>query len=170
MGSDRACSSCDSVSLYQQNSETSSLLWVSVVRTLSAGKLSSCREGAQISGVRTCLLAEVVFHSPEVLRSLGECSGDLGGVCWLCTQGDPVLGPTGSQSLFWNETILLYGRALWFHHYWHFGSKSIRLWENGFGIIIWWKYLEMSSNYPCEAKLLWIANQCLKWTFNLYCL
>jgi hypothetical protein len=29
-----------------------------VVRTLSAGKLSSCREVAQISGVRTCLLAE----------------------------------------------------------------------------------------------------------------
>jgi hypothetical protein len=29
-----------------------------VVRALSAGKLSSCREGAQISGVQTCLLAE----------------------------------------------------------------------------------------------------------------
>jgi hypothetical protein len=29
-----------------------------VVRVLSAGKLSSCREGAQISGIRTCLLAE----------------------------------------------------------------------------------------------------------------
>jgi hypothetical protein len=29
---------------------------VSVVRVLSAGKLSSCREGAQISGVRTCIL------------------------------------------------------------------------------------------------------------------
>jgi hypothetical protein len=29
-----------------------------VVRALSAGKLSSCREGAQISGVPTCLLAE----------------------------------------------------------------------------------------------------------------
>jgi hypothetical protein len=35
---------------------------VSEVRVLSAGKLSSCREGAQISGVRTCLLAEVVFQ------------------------------------------------------------------------------------------------------------
>jgi hypothetical protein len=31
---------------------------VSVGRVLSAGKLSSCREGAQISGVQTCLLAE----------------------------------------------------------------------------------------------------------------
>ena len=29
-----------------------------MVRALSAGKLSSCREGAQISGIRTCLLAE----------------------------------------------------------------------------------------------------------------
>ena len=31
---------------------------VSVVRVLSAVKLSSCREGARISGVRTCVLAE----------------------------------------------------------------------------------------------------------------
>jgi hypothetical protein len=49
---------------------------VSVVIVFSAGKLSSCREGAQISGVRTSLLAEVVFHSPEVLGSRGEsCVG-----------------------------------------------------------------------------------------------
>jgi hypothetical protein len=53
---------------------------VSVVKALSAGKLSSCREGAQISGVRPCLLAEVVFHSPDFLRSHGESSRDLGGV------------------------------------------------------------------------------------------
>jgi hypothetical protein len=52
---------------------------VSVVRVFSAGKLSSCREGAQISGVRTYLLAEVVFHSPEVLGSRGEsCVGPCG--------------------------------------------------------------------------------------------
>ena len=31
---------------------------VSVVRVLSAGKLSSCREGAQIAGILACLLAE----------------------------------------------------------------------------------------------------------------
>jgi hypothetical protein len=50
-----------------------------VVRIFSAGKLSSCREGAQISSVRTCLLAEVVFHSPEVLGSRGEsCVGPCG--------------------------------------------------------------------------------------------
>jgi hypothetical protein len=34
-----------------------------VVRALSAGKLSSYREGAQISGVRTCLLAE--YEGPK---------------------------------------------------------------------------------------------------------
>ena len=38
--------------------ERTPLLWVSVVRALSAGKLSSYREGAHISGVRTSLLAE----------------------------------------------------------------------------------------------------------------
>jgi hypothetical protein len=31
---------------------------VSVVRALSAGRLSSFREGAWISGIQTCLLAE----------------------------------------------------------------------------------------------------------------
>jgi hypothetical protein len=64
---------------------------VSVVRIFSVGKLSSCREGAQISGVRTCLLAEVVFHSPEVLRSRGGSCEDLGGVRKHCVQGTPVL-------------------------------------------------------------------------------
>jgi hypothetical protein len=52
---------------------------VSVGRVFSAGKLSSCREGTQISGVRTGLLAEVVFHSLEVLGSRVEsCVGP----CW----------------------------------------------------------------------------------------
>jgi hypothetical protein len=54
----RDCSSRDPVSLYQQTWETSSLLSVPVVRAHSAGKLSSYREGAQISGVWTFLLAE----------------------------------------------------------------------------------------------------------------
>ena len=52
---------------------------VSVVSVFSAGKLSSCNEGAQISGVRTCLQAEVVFHSPQVLGSHGGSCEDLGG-------------------------------------------------------------------------------------------
>jgi hypothetical protein len=45
---------------------------VSVGRVFSVGKLSSCREVTQISDVRTGLLAEVVFHSLEVLGSRGE--------------------------------------------------------------------------------------------------
>ena len=52
---------------------------VSVGRVFSAGKLSSCREGIQISGVQTRFLAEVVFHSLEVLRSRVEsCVGPCG--------------------------------------------------------------------------------------------
>ena len=38
---------------------------------------------------------EVVFHSPEVLRSRGESSADLGGFRQLSAQDDPVLAPTG---------------------------------------------------------------------------
>jgi hypothetical protein len=49
-----------------------------MLRVLSVGKLFSCREVVQISGVRTCLQAEVVIHSPEVLRSHGESCGYLG--------------------------------------------------------------------------------------------
>jgi hypothetical protein len=51
-----------------------------VGRVFSAGKLSSCREGTQISGVRTGLLAGVVFHSLEVLGSRGESVWALAGV------------------------------------------------------------------------------------------
>jgi hypothetical protein len=49
-----------------------------VGRVFSAGKLSSYREGTQISRVRNGLLAEVVFHSPEHLRiSWGVLCGPL---------------------------------------------------------------------------------------------
>jgi hypothetical protein len=55
------------------------LYLVSVGRVFSAGKLSFCRKGTQMFGVRTGLLAEVVFHSPEVLGSHGEsCVGPCG--------------------------------------------------------------------------------------------
>jgi hypothetical protein len=77
---------------------------VSVGRVLSANKLSSCREGAQISGVWTCLLVEVVIHSPEVLRSRGESSGNL--VSTDCAQGALVLVlvlvPTGRDLCPWS--------------------------------------------------------------------
>jgi hypothetical protein len=60
---------------------------------------------AQISGVWTYLLAEVVFHSPAVLRSHGECSGDIGGFHQLCAQDDPVLGPTGRDLWPWSVQV-----------------------------------------------------------------
>ena len=102
VNSDASCYSCLWLELVPQVTLLASisrpgriaLSLVSVVRVFSAGKLS-CMEGFQISGVRTCLLAEVVFHSPEVLRSHGESCGDLGGVCRFCAQGALVLVPTG---------------------------------------------------------------------------
>jgi hypothetical protein len=82
--------------------ERLALSLVSVVRVLSVGTLSSCREGAQISGVQTCLLAEVVFHSPEVLRSRGGSCEDLGGVWRLRGEGTPVLECTGRDLCPWS--------------------------------------------------------------------
>jgi hypothetical protein len=85
--SEASCYSCPCLELVPQVTLLASisrpgrlaLSLVSVVRVFSAGKLSSCRERAQISGVRTCLLAEVVFHSLEVLGSRGEsCVGPCG--------------------------------------------------------------------------------------------
>jgi hypothetical protein len=43
-----------------------------VVRALSVGKLFSCREGGQISGIRTCLLAE--DEDPKQGLSQNLCS------------------------------------------------------------------------------------------------
>jgi hypothetical protein len=43
-----------------------------MVRVLSVGKLSPCREGAQISGVWTCLLAE--DETPKQCLSQKVCS------------------------------------------------------------------------------------------------
>jgi hypothetical protein len=45
------------------------LSWVSVVKALSAGNLSSYREGAQRSGVQLCLLAEDEGLKGPCLRS-----------------------------------------------------------------------------------------------------
>ena len=79
---------------------------VSVVRVLSACKLPSCRDGTQISGVRTCLLAEVVFHSPEVLGSRGgilcgplRVSGDSAGKAPRCS-GDWCF------KMLYNQTLI----------------------------------------------------------------
>jgi hypothetical protein len=58
---------------------------VSVFRVLSAGNLSSCRECAQVSGVQTCLLAEVEIHSQ---RSQDPVEGP---VCTLQVSTDSAL-------------------------------------------------------------------------------
>jgi hypothetical protein len=64
---------------------------VSVGRVFSAGKHSSYREGTQIFGVQTGLLAGVVFHSLEVLGSRGEsCVGPCG--CWARLRWQGTLG------------------------------------------------------------------------------
>jgi hypothetical protein len=84
------------------------LSWVSVVRVLSVGKFSSCMDVAQISVLQTCLLAEVVFHSLEVLRSCGESCGDLGGICRLHAQGAPVLVPTIRDLWPWSGRVFCF--------------------------------------------------------------
>ena len=69
-------------------------------RVLPAGKLSSCREGAQIAGVRTCLLAEVVIHSPEVqdpkespVRTLGVSADSAPKVPRCCYRPEGTCDP-----------------------------------------------------------------------------
>jgi hypothetical protein len=49
---------------------------------------------------------EVVFHSPGVLRLSGYSSRDLGGVCWLWAQVDPVVAQTGRLHFFFKLIIL----------------------------------------------------------------
>ena len=66
----RDCSSGDSVTLYQQTWETRYFLGVSVVRALAAGKLSSYREGTQISGIQTSLLDEDEGPKQDLSRKL----------------------------------------------------------------------------------------------------
>ena len=92
------------------------LSWVSVVRALSAGKLSSCREGAQISGIQTCLLAEdegpetgpvpdaVSFCSPHshLRRLVSEGSGNQDG--YSRCSGKP--SRAGRTPLLWQGRCL----------------------------------------------------------------
>jgi hypothetical protein len=47
---------------------------VSVVRALSAGNLSFCREGGQISGIRTCLLSEDEGQKQGLSQKLLACA------------------------------------------------------------------------------------------------
>ena len=64
MSLDGACSSCDSVTLCQQFWDSSSVLSLS-------GQSTLCRQGAPMSGVQTCLLAE--DEGPKQGLSLKMC-------------------------------------------------------------------------------------------------
>jgi hypothetical protein len=64
----RDCSSGDYVTVYEQTWETDSLLWVSVLRALSAGKLSY-REGVQIYCVWTSSWPKKKAQNRTFLRS-----------------------------------------------------------------------------------------------------
>ena len=63
------------------------LSWVSVIRVLSAGKLSSCREGAQISGIRTCLLAEGEGSKQGLFQKLCRFCSPHSHLCRLVSEG-----------------------------------------------------------------------------------
>jgi hypothetical protein len=63
-----------------------------------------------------------------VLRSRGESSRDLGGVRWLCAQGDPVLAPTGRAI----EDIIKEK-----NYYWSVCGPEISFWD--------------SPNYICSS-------------------
>ena len=54
---------------------SSALSWISVVRVLSAGKLSSCREGEQRFGIQNCLLDEDEGMKPHLSQKM----------CCLCS-------------------------------------------------------------------------------------
>jgi hypothetical protein len=93
----RACSPGDYVSLYQQTWETRSLLSFSVQSTL-------CRQALLLQGRcpdiwcpnlspgRSCV------QPPEVLRSHGQSSGDLGGVSWFWCRLEGTCDP--GQAVF----------------------------------------------------------------------
>jgi hypothetical protein len=86
------------------------LSWVPVFRALSAGKLSSCRGGAQRSGAQICLLDEDEGPKGPCLRnSVSSAAPQLFWAAWSLR--DPgykmVLSPdSGGQSPLWRPTHL----------------------------------------------------------------
>ena len=85
-----------------------------MIRVLSAGKLSSCRECAQISDVQTCLLAEELWEHPHPLSSAVELK---------CVPARPSFrGPGHFQSSFID--LVLAGQALTLAHLQNFLNVS----------------------------------------------
>jgi hypothetical protein len=122
------------------------LSWVSVFRVLSAGKLSSCREGVQIPVVRTYLLAEVVIH-PQ--RSYDPVEGPVGN---LRVSADSTLKvprwwwePEGTcaldQAVFSDSLINAVSGTAWLD----WSSSCVPL-SRGFKIP--WRVLWVAGRYP----------------------
>jgi hypothetical protein len=94
-----ACSSCDSLASVSTPGRPT-LSDVSVVRTFSAGKLSSCRAGVQKSGAQLHLLITGVRALPGGWLSSGR-DGVQGSGSQLCllTEDDGLKGPCPWSSL-----------------------------------------------------------------------
>jgi hypothetical protein len=58
-----------------------------VVRALSAGKLSSCREGGQISGILTCLLAKDESPKQGLFQNLCSFCSPHSHLSWVVSTG-----------------------------------------------------------------------------------
>jgi hypothetical protein len=89
---------------------------VSVVRALSAGKLSSFREGGQLSGVRTCLLADDEGPKQGLSQNLCSFCSPHSHLCRLVSAGsgnqDGSPGTAAKPSLVGWTPLLRQGRCL----------------------------------------------------------
>ena len=136
----------DYISLYQQTWETSSLLSFSSQSTLCRQALLF-QEGAQISGVRTCLLAEVVFHSPEVLVSHGgSCVGPCG-----CPQTPPGQGPRCCSGPAGRDLSPISGRVTCFL------NQCSLLWK---GFLLPFLCSFLAVNPGCQFQVANVITQC----------
>jgi hypothetical protein len=103
-------------------SRTGSLVlsWVSVVRLLSAGKLSSCREGAQISGIQTCLLAEDKCPKPGLSQKLCHFCSPHSHLSKLVSEGSGTQDdfPTCSDRVLLGRHLSSGGEGAWISGTW----------------------------------------------------
>jgi hypothetical protein len=95
--------------------ESPTFSWVSVVRVLSAEKLSSCREDAQSSGSHLCLLVKDECLEGTLSQKLCCFSHPCTLLCRLVSEGPGiqhgVLTYSHGQSLPWKPTLLWWGKC-----------------------------------------------------------
>jgi hypothetical protein len=93
---------------------SATLSWVSVVRLLSAGKLSSCREGAQMSGAQICFLVNMKTLKGGLSHKLCCFCHPLALLHRLFSEGlriqDGSLNCSGGQNPPWRPTLLWQGK------------------------------------------------------------